>query len=50
MLGDSLSNRCADPLRVVADGAEVVAAFDGSFSRDCTVLAVATVEAHPTSG
>jgi hypothetical protein len=37
----------ADAARVVPDQAEVVGAFDGSFSRDCTVLALATIEPHP---
>jgi len=46
-LPDGAWARCADPLRVVPDQAEVVAAFDGSFSRDCTVLAVATIEPRP---
>jgi phage terminase large subunit-like protein len=46
-LPDGAWARCADPARVVPDGAEVVAAFDGSFSRDCTVLAVATIEPRP---
>src|SRR5918993_3724854 len=49
-LPDGAWARCADPLRSVPDGADVVAAFDGSFSRDCSVLAVATIEPHPTSG
>ena len=46
-LPDGAWARCADPLRVVPDGADVVAAFDGSFSRDCTVLALATIEPRP---
>jgi phage terminase large subunit-like protein len=32
---------------VVADQADVVLAFDGSFSRDCSVLVAATVEPRP---
>jgi hypothetical protein len=35
---------CADATRSIPDGADVVLAFDGSFSRDCTVLVAATVE------
>jgi phage terminase large subunit-like protein len=31
----------------IPDGAEVVVALDGSFSRDCTALVVATVEDRP---
>jgi phage terminase large subunit-like protein len=46
-LPDGVWARCADPMRVVPDGAEVVAAFDGSFSRDCSVLALATIEPRP---
>jgi len=42
-----LGGACADPTRSIADGAEVVIALDGSFSRDCTALVVATVEEHP---
>jgi phage terminase large subunit-like protein len=38
---------CADPTRSIADGAEVVIALDGSFSRDCTALVVATVDPRP---
>jgi len=38
---------CADPLRHIPDGAEVVLAFDGSFNGDTTVLVVATVEQRP---
>src|SRR5829696_8759853 len=37
---------CAN-LRIIPDGAEVVAALDGSFSRDCTAVVVATVEPQP---
>jgi phage terminase large subunit-like protein len=43
-LPDGAWARCADAARVVPDGADVVAAFDGSFSRDCSVLALATIE------
>jgi phage terminase large subunit-like protein len=46
-LPDGAWARCADATRVVPDGTDVVAAFDGSFSRDCSVLAMATVEARP---
>jgi phage terminase large subunit-like protein len=46
-LPDGAWNACVDAHKVVPDGAEVVAAFDGSFSRDCTVLAVATIEPRP---
>jgi phage terminase large subunit-like protein len=46
-LPDGAWARCADAARVVPDGADVVAAFDGSFSRDCTVLALATIEPRP---
>jgi phage terminase large subunit-like protein len=46
-LPDGAWSRCTDAARVVPDGADVVAAFDGSFSRDCTVLAVATIEPRP---
>lgn len=37
----------ADPERRVAAGAEVVLFFDGSYSRDSTALAAATVEDQP---
>jgi phage terminase large subunit-like protein len=46
-LPDGAWARCADAARVVPDQTEVVLAFDGSFSRDCTVLAAATIEPHP---
>jgi hypothetical protein len=46
-LPDGAWARCADAARVVPDQAEVVLAFDGSFSRDCTVLAAATIDPHP---
>jgi len=38
---------CADPAGSIPDGAEVVAAFDGSFSADCTALVAATVDQRP---
>jgi phage terminase large subunit-like protein len=38
---------CADVDHLVADGAEVVLAFDGSFNGDTTVLTVATVDQRP---
>jgi phage terminase large subunit-like protein len=38
---------CADATRSIPDQAEVVLAFDGSFSRDCTVLVAATIEPQP---
>jgi phage terminase large subunit-like protein len=38
---------CADVDHLVADGAEVVLAFDGSFNGDTTVLVVATVAQRP---
>jgi phage terminase large subunit-like protein len=38
---------CADAARLIPDGAEVVLGFDGSFSGDCTVLVVATVDPRP---
>jgi phage terminase large subunit-like protein len=38
---------CADVDHLVADGAEVVLAFDGSFNGDTTVLVVATVDERP---
>jgi phage terminase large subunit-like protein len=46
-LPDGAWAACADPTRSIEDGAEVVVALDGSFSRDCTALVVATVEAQP---
>jgi len=46
-LPDGAWARCADATRVVADQADVVLAFDGSFSRDCSVLVAATVEPRP---
>jgi phage terminase large subunit-like protein len=38
---------CADPSATIPDGAEVVIALDGSFSRDCTALVVAMVDPRP---
>jgi phage terminase large subunit-like protein len=38
---------CADPTRSIADHAEVVLGFDGSFSGDCTALVAVTVEPRP---
>jgi phage terminase large subunit-like protein len=38
---------CTDATRSIPDQAEVVLAFDGSFSRDCTVLVAATIEPNP---
>jgi phage terminase large subunit-like protein len=46
-LPDGAWSACADLTREIPDGAEVVAALDGSFSRDCTAVVVATVEDHP---
>jgi phage terminase large subunit-like protein len=46
-LPDGAWAACADATRVVPDQADVVAAFDGSFSRDCSVLVMATVEPRP---
>jgi phage terminase large subunit-like protein len=46
-LPDGAWARCADPLRSIPDGTKVALAFDGSFSRDCSVLVAATVEARP---
>jgi len=37
----------SDSRQVIADGAEVVLAFDGSFNGDTTVLVVATVDQRP---
>jgi phage terminase large subunit-like protein len=45
-LPDGAWAACSKPLEV-ADGAEVVMALDGSFSRDCTALVVATVTDRP---
>jgi phage terminase large subunit-like protein len=46
-LPDGAWHNCADPNREIPDGAEVVIALDGSFSRDCTALVVATVDPRP---
>jgi phage terminase large subunit-like protein len=46
-LPDGAWQACADATRSITDGAEVVIALDGSFSRDCTALVVATVEDRP---
>jgi phage terminase large subunit-like protein len=46
-LPDGAWAACTDAARVVPDAADVVLAFDGSFSRDCTVLAAATIEPRP---
>ena len=45
-LPDGAWDACANPSSI-QDGAEVVVALDGSFSRDCTALVVATVEPRP---
>jgi phage terminase large subunit-like protein len=46
-LPDGAWAACTDATRSIADGAEVVIALDGSFSRDCTALVVATVDPRP---
>jgi phage terminase large subunit-like protein len=46
-LPDGAWAACADQQVVIPDGAEVVIALDGSFSRDCTALVVATVADAP---
>jgi phage terminase large subunit-like protein len=46
-LPDGAWAACTDAARVVPDQTEVVAAFDGSFNRDCSVLVLATVEPRP---
>jgi phage terminase large subunit-like protein len=46
-LPDGAWAACTDPAVTICDGAEVVIALDGSFSRDCTALVVATVEDRP---
>ena len=46
-LPDGVWAACADATWSIPDQAEVVAAFDGSFSRDCSVLVVATVDQRP---
>jgi phage terminase large subunit-like protein len=46
-LPDGAWSACADVGRSIADGAEVVIGLDGSFSRDCTALVVASVDPRP---
>jgi phage terminase large subunit-like protein len=46
-LPDGAWAACADATRSIGDGAEVVIALDGSFSRDCTALVMATVTDQP---
>jgi phage terminase large subunit-like protein len=46
-LPDGAWQACADPTAEIPDGAEVVVTLDGSFSRDCTALVVATVTDRP---
>jgi phage terminase large subunit-like protein len=46
-LPDGAWAACADATRSIADHAEVVLGFDGSFSGDCTALVAVTVEARP---
>jgi phage terminase large subunit-like protein len=46
-LPDGAWAACTDATRSIPDGAEVAAAFDGSFNGDTTVLVVATVEERP---
>jgi hypothetical protein len=46
-LPDGVWQACADPTAEILDGAKVVIALDGSFSRECTALVVATVEDRP---
>jgi phage terminase large subunit-like protein len=46
-LPDGAWARCTDATRSIPDGADVVVSLDGSFNRDCTVLAVATVDQRP---
>jgi phage terminase large subunit-like protein len=46
-LPDGAWANCVAPGKVIPDGAEVVIALDGSFSRDCTALVAATVEDRP---
>jgi phage terminase large subunit-like protein len=46
-LPDGAWQACADPSVEIGDGTEVVIALDGSFSRDCTALVVATVTDRP---
>jgi phage terminase large subunit-like protein len=46
-LPDGAWAACADLNITIPDGAEVVLALDGSFSRDCTALVIATVDPQP---
>jgi phage terminase large subunit-like protein len=46
-LPDGAWAACTDATRSIPDGADVVLAFDGSFSRDCSVLVAATIDPHP---
>jgi phage terminase large subunit-like protein len=46
-LPDGAWAACADATRSIADHADVVLGFDGSFSGDCTALVAVTVEARP---
>jgi phage terminase large subunit-like protein len=46
-LPDGAWAACTDATRSIADQADVVLAFDGSFSRDCSVLVAATIEPNP---
>jgi phage terminase large subunit-like protein len=46
-LPDGAWAACADATITIADGTEVVLAFDGSFNGDTTVLTVATVAERP---
>jgi phage terminase large subunit-like protein len=46
-LPDGAWQGCAAAHVTIPDGAEVVIALDGSFSRDCTALVVATVADRP---
>jgi phage terminase large subunit-like protein len=46
-LPDGAWAACTDATRSIPNGADVVISLDGSFSRDCTALAVATVDQRP---
>jgi phage terminase large subunit-like protein len=46
-LPDGAWAACADATRGIADHADVVLGFDGSFSGDCTALVAVTIEARP---
>jgi phage terminase large subunit-like protein len=46
-LPDGAWAACTDAARSIPDQADVVLAFDGSFSRDCSVLVAATIEPNP---